>query len=114
MKSIALLILASAMALSSTAYAQGLTRADVKQQLIEAKANGLDYVTDTSYPDMHPSFAHKFMVKVKAPAQQAEASNAPEKAPTQQAAEAPNRNPMPHGNPHCVGPVSFCNIYAGS
>lgn len=108
MKSITTLILASALLLSSAVQAQGLTRAEVKQQLIEAQANGLAYITDTSYPAIHPSFEHK----VKAQPSQAGYGGVPDG--TQQSGVAPHGNPMPHGNPHCVGPVSFCNIYAGS
>lgn len=38
----------------STASAQGLTRAQVREQLIEAQANGSQFVTDSSYPDVTP------------------------------------------------------------
>jgi hypothetical protein len=41
---------------SSNAFAEGKTRAQVYQELIEAKKNGLDYVTDTSYPGVNPIF----------------------------------------------------------
>jgi len=42
---------------SSSAFSQGKTRAEVYQELIEAQQNGLNYVTDTSYPDVNPIFA---------------------------------------------------------
>ncbi|MEC5408572.1 DUF4148 domain-containing protein [Paraburkholderia sp. MPAMCS5] len=42
---------------SSSAFAQGKTRAEVYQELIEAQQNGLNYVTDASYPDVNPVFA---------------------------------------------------------
>jgi Domain of unknown function (DUF4148) len=35
---------------TNAALAQGKTRAQVYQELIEAKRNGLDFVTDASYP----------------------------------------------------------------
>ncbi|CAE6733176.1 hypothetical protein R69927_01923 [Paraburkholderia domus] len=108
MKSITTLILTSALLLSPAVQAQGLTRAEVKQQLIEAQANGLGYITDTSYPAIHPSFEHK----VKAQPSQSSYGGVPDGS--QQSSIAPHGLPMPHGNPHCVGPVSFCNIYAGS
>ena len=41
---------------SSSAFAQSKTRADVYQELIEAQQNGLNYVTDASYPDVNPIF----------------------------------------------------------
>jgi hypothetical protein len=41
---------------SSSAFAQGKTRAEVYQELVEAQHNGLNYVTDTSYPDVNPMF----------------------------------------------------------
>ncbi|MCX4161769.1 MULTISPECIES: DUF4148 domain-containing protein [Paraburkholderia] len=109
MKSITTLILASALLFSTAAVqAQGLTRAEVKQQLIEAQANGLGYVTDASYPAVHPIYEHR----VKAQAAKSSYGGVP--AGSQQAGEKPHGLPMPHGNPHCVGPVSFCNIYFGS
>ena len=42
---------------SSSAFAQGKTRAEVYQELIEAQNNGLNYITDTSYPDINPVYA---------------------------------------------------------
>ncbi|XUW93385.1 DUF4148 domain-containing protein (plasmid) [Burkholderia sp. M6-3] len=46
------------LAASSNVFAQGKTRAEVYQELIQAQQNGLDYVTDASYPDVSPVFAH--------------------------------------------------------
>jgi hypothetical protein len=42
---------------SSSAFAQSKTRAEVYQELVEAQANGLNYITDTSYPDVNPVYA---------------------------------------------------------
>ena len=112
MKSIITFALASAVLVCSAAQAQGLSRAEVKQQLIEAQAKGSRYVTETSYPDVHPAFAH--LVKVKADAQAAQSGEGGVPAGSKEAGSAPHGHPMPDGNPHCVGPVSFCNIYAGS
>jgi hypothetical protein len=47
------------LAVSSSAFAEGKTRAQVYQELIEAQQNGLDYITDTSYPDVNPVFAQQ-------------------------------------------------------
>jgi hypothetical protein len=35
---------------------QGKTRAEVYQELIEAQQNGLNFVTDASYPEVSPGF----------------------------------------------------------
>ena len=43
---------------SSSAFAQSKTRAEVYQELVEAQNNGLNYITDSSYPDINPVFAH--------------------------------------------------------
>ncbi|HKT99669.1 MAG TPA: DUF4148 domain-containing protein [Paraburkholderia sp.] len=82
--------------------AQGLTRAQVRQQLIDAEANGSRFVTDTSYPDVSPVFANQV---AHSAAQRAESGMGMPAAGTSES-----------GAPHmaCVGPVSFCNIYAGS
>ena len=61
-------------AASSSAFAQGKTRAEVYQELIEAQQNGLDYITDTSYPDVSPVFAQQVQHHKEALAAQAAAS----------------------------------------
>jgi len=40
MKTLALLTLSAAVLVSSSAFAQGLTRSEVRQQLVEAQQNG--------------------------------------------------------------------------
>ncbi|MEM5331291.1 DUF4148 domain-containing protein [Paraburkholderia sp. JHI2823] len=84
------------------AFAQGLTRAEVRQQLIDAEANGSQFVTDSSYPDVSPVFAQQ--------AAHAKAQQQPD------AMGAPMQGKSDSGAPHtaCVGPVSFCNLYSGS
>lgn len=57
MKKLVMVTLSLAVLGSSTAFAQGKTRAEVYQELIEAQQNGLNYVTDASYPDVDPIFA---------------------------------------------------------
>ncbi len=56
MHKIAVVAISLAVLASSSAFAQGKTRAEVYQELIEAQQNGLNYVTDTSYPDVNPIF----------------------------------------------------------
>jgi hypothetical protein len=57
MKMLAITVVSLAVLTSSSAFAQSKTRAEVYQELIEAQQNGLNYVTDTSYPDVNPIFA---------------------------------------------------------
>ena len=59
MKILALLTVSAAVLVSSSAFAQGLTRAEVRQQLVEAQQNGSEYVTDASYPDVSPAFQNQ-------------------------------------------------------
>ena len=53
------IILSLAALATSNAFAQGKTRAEVYQELIEAQRNGLNFVTDTSYPDVNPMYAEQ-------------------------------------------------------
>jgi hypothetical protein len=41
---------------TSNAFAQEKTRAEVRQELIQAENNGLHFVTETSYPGINPIF----------------------------------------------------------
>ena len=59
MKKIAFAVLSVAVLASSSAFAEGKTRAQVYQELIEAQQNGLNYVTDSSYPDVNPVYAQQ-------------------------------------------------------
>jgi hypothetical protein len=59
MKKIAFAILSVAVLASSSAFAEGKTRAQVYQELIEAQQNGLNYVTDSSYPEVNPIYAEQ-------------------------------------------------------
>src|ERR1700730_1237438 len=55
--SIALSMVFLAMAgITSNAFAQEKTRAEVRQELIQAENDGLRFVTDTSYPEINPIF----------------------------------------------------------
>ncbi|WP_158906677.1 DUF4148 domain-containing protein [Burkholderia sp. L27(2015)] len=56
MNKIAISILLVTLA-SSSAFAQSKTRAEVYQELVDAQNNGLNYITDTSYPDINPVYA---------------------------------------------------------
>lgn len=103
----AFLVVAASIGAVSTASAQGLTRAEVRQQLIEAQANGSQFVTDSSYPEVSPVFAQQ-VAHAKAQQQQQQQQPSGMGAPMQGTSDS--------GAPHttCVGPVSFCNLYSGS
>jgi Domain of unknown function (DUF4148) len=57
MKKFAMVAISLAVIASPGAFAQSKTRAEVYQELIEAQQNGLNYVTETSYPDVNPMFS---------------------------------------------------------
>ncbi|EDZ97838.1 conserved hypothetical protein [Burkholderia sp. H160] len=59
------------LAASSSVFAQAKTRAQVYQELIEAQQNGLDYISETSYPDVSPVFARQVAQHKEALAAQA-------------------------------------------
>lgn len=107
MRSIIALVLGSALLLGAV-RAQSLTRAEVAQQLAEAQSNGSAYITDSSYPVVDP----RFMYNVKTSPLTSDYGGVP--AGTQQSEGVPHGLPESHDNLHCVGPVSFCDIYAGS
>ncbi|KVE28484.1 hypothetical protein WS67_06950 [Burkholderia singularis] len=88
----------------------GKTRAEVYQELVEAKANGLDYITDASYPEISPFYAHRFANKTKS--QQpvhavADTRSETRSGSTRELSEA-------YQEERCVGPRTFCNPYTGS
>jgi hypothetical protein len=107
MKKLAMLAVSAAVLVSSGAFAQGLTRAEVQQQLVQAEQDGSQYVTNASYPDVSTVF-------------QAQASRAQKNDATAYGGVAAGSSagrsamPMSQGHETCVGPNSFCNIYAGS
>ncbi|MCP3709809.1 DUF4148 domain-containing protein [Paraburkholderia sp. CNPSo 3274] len=96
-------------AVVTDANAQGRTRAEARQELIDAENHGLNLVTDTSYPDVSPIYQQR-------PAQM----NAMQDSGTGAGSSGTNESgtketpPKPSSSDSCVGPVSFCNIYFGS
>ncbi|WP_407669063.1 DUF4148 domain-containing protein [Paraburkholderia diazotrophica] len=99
------------------AHAQGLTREQVRQQLIEAQQNGLSFVTDASYPDVSPVYQQQVdQMRAKHAHDSgigAQASGSAESGASKRAPETPMQTP-PASHDDCVGPVSFCDIYFGS
>jgi hypothetical protein len=94
---------------TSNAFAQEKTRAEVRQELIQAENNGLHFVTDTSYPGVNPIFEqqaarlkHQSESGVGADTTGSSATGTARLAKHHPAAQA------------CVGPVDFCTPYFGS
>jgi hypothetical protein len=111
--SITMLSFASA-AYASAVHAEGLTRDQVRQQLIEAQRNGLNFVTDASYPDVSPVYQHQVeQMRAHSSGVGAEPGASTQSGASKVAPAAPMQSPSP---PHedCVGPVSFCSVYFGS
>src|SRR5258708_40304130 len=105
---LSMIVLASA-SIVSNASAQEKTRAEVRQELIQAENNGLRFVTDTSYPDINPIFAQQ-VAKLKQQnesgtgADMSGSSAAGQRAAAGTAGAGRSRAPIPA----CVGPGSAC------
>jgi hypothetical protein len=104
------LIIAAAAGSAINAQAQEKTRAQVRQELIEAERNGLNFVTDTSYPDVAPIFEQQ-VARFK---QQNSDSGMDAATTGTSDAGRIKRETSPSDPSACVGPVSFCTIYSGS
>ncbi|MFD1557250.1 DUF4148 domain-containing protein [Paraburkholderia silviterrae] len=104
------LILFAGAGVAINAQAQEMTRAQVRQELIDAEHNGLNFVSDTSYPDVAPIFEQQ-VARLK---QQNSGSGMG--APMTGTSDAGNikRDASPSERSTCVGPVSFCTRYFGS
>ncbi|PMS38004.1 uncharacterized protein DUF4148 [Trinickia symbiotica] len=94
--------------LAGSASAQEKTREQVRQELVEAKRNGLDFVTDTSYPEISPLFAQQ-VAKLKGQRRDSGTGGA---MPGKSDAGTTDRSIADPAV--CAGPVSFCNVYFGS
>ena len=95
-------------AFSSAASAQGLTRAEVRQQLVQAEENGSQFVTNASYPDVSPVFAQQ----VAQQSQRAHGTGGTAAGTSE--AGAPRAATHAVLKPGCVGLVSYCTPYFGS
>jgi hypothetical protein len=76
MKTLSVAVLFLATIASAHAFAQTKTRAQVYQELIAAQQDGRDFVTDTSYPDVNPIFAHQLEQQQEARLAQNQTTNA--------------------------------------
>ena len=104
------LILAAAAGIAINAQAQEKTRAQVRQELIEAERNGLNFVSDTSYPDVAPIFEQQ-VARLKQ--QSSDSGMGVATTGTSDAGHIKRETP-PSDPSACVGPVTFCTIYSGS
>ncbi|MGU7778853.1 DUF4148 domain-containing protein [Burkholderia sp. PU8-34] len=100
----------SATGFATHASAQVRTRADVRQELIDAQKHGMQFVTDTSYPDVSPLFQQQAERMGDQPDQSGSGNQAAGSSDAgRREAEPAMQNTAP-----CVGPVSFCTPYFGS
>jgi hypothetical protein len=112
--SLSMILLASA-GIVTNACAAEKTRAEVRQELIQAENNGLRFVTDTSYPDVNPIFAQQ-VAQLKQQQSGTGADTSGSSAAGHREAAGSNTS-IAQGRtatPACVGPVSFCTPYFGS
>ncbi|SAL47024.1 hypothetical protein AWB64_04950 [Caballeronia sordidicola] len=107
MKKIALFVMSAAVLVSSGAFAQGLTRAEVQQQLVVAEQDGSRLVSNASYPDVARIYSNEVAQKDGANAYGGVAAGT-------SASSSRIANVGGASHEACVGPVSFCNLYAGS
>jgi hypothetical protein len=110
---LSVILLASA-GIASNASAQEKTRAEVRQELIQAENNGLRFVTDTSYPDVNPVFAQQ-VAQLK---QQGESGTGADMSGSSAGGQREAAGKAGIGQSHlatpaCVGPVSFCTPFFG-
>jgi hypothetical protein len=116
MKLLATLTMSAAVLASTTffthAFAQEQTRAEVRQELVQAENNGSRFIADASYEDADPG--NQDLVTP----QQAQHSGSGEGAGMSGANQSGRRTTRPDTSSGkqqaCVGPESFCNLYFGS
>ncbi|KWF25140.1 DUF4148 domain-containing protein [Burkholderia pseudomultivorans] len=92
------------------ASAQALTRAEVRQALIEAEDQGSRFVTDTSYPAVSPLFEGAAAETRRDQAN----SGVGGYAGSASDAGKPAVKPAVPASGACVGPASYCSVYFGS
>jgi hypothetical protein len=113
MKKLALLTVSIAALVStgfaSSAFAQEKTRAEVRQELIQAEQNGSRFVTDTSYPEVAPIYQQQV-----AQQNSAQASEGAGMAGTHESGSRMPGTGAGTDMSSCVGPVSYCSLYFGS
>ncbi|CAB3771170.1 DUF4148 domain-containing protein [Paraburkholderia solisilvae] len=102
------LLALAATGLVSTASAQGLSRTEVRQHLIDAENDGSRLVIETSYSDVGLIYSHQ----AKPTTEQADSIGGTSAGTSQ--TSKPRESRCDANIADCVGPVSSCNIYFGS
>ncbi|WNC89136.1 DUF4148 domain-containing protein [Paraburkholderia sp. FT54] len=110
LSSITLSMIFLAMAgITSNAFAQEKTRAEIRQELIQAENNGLHFVTDISYSEINP------ILEQQAPRLKQQSDSGVGADMTGSSAAGTTRLAKDHPTAQgCVGPVDFCAPYFGS
>jgi hypothetical protein len=104
------LTLVAASSIVTNAQAQEKTRAQVRQELIEAQRNGLNFVSDASYPAVNPMYEQQ-----AARLKQQKGDGGTGGALTGASDAGKGRQVRTPAVPaSCVGPISFCELYFGS
>ncbi|RKP50788.1 DUF4148 domain-containing protein [Trinickia fusca] len=104
------LMLCAGAGIATRAPAQEKTRAQVRQELIEAEHDGLNLVTDTSYPAVAPIFEQQ---AARLKQQKGDSGMGAPMTGASDAGRIEHETP-PSDPPACVGPASFCDLYFGS
>ncbi|MGF6597974.1 hypothetical protein P3T23_002691 [Paraburkholderia sp. GAS448] len=109
---LSMFLLASA-GIATSASAQEKTRAEVRQELIQAENNGSRFVTETSYPDVNPVFVQQAAHQKQQNDSGYGSGMSGSSAAGQRVATRVAGNT---GSPAtaCVGPAGFCTPYFGS
>jgi hypothetical protein len=108
---LSMILLASAGAVTQ-ASAQEKTRTEVRQELIQAEANGSRFVTDTSYPAINPIFSQQ-----AARLKMSTSGEGPAMSGSTAAGHRVSSSPVHASSAAmtaCVGPAGFCTPYFGS
>jgi Domain of unknown function (DUF4148) len=98
--------------IATGASAQEKTRAEVRQELIQAENNGLRFVTDTSYPDVNPMFEQQ-VARLRQQSDSGSGSGGAAQSGLTATGKPANRANAADSSA-CVGPISFCEPYFGS
>ncbi|WP_407947728.1 DUF4148 domain-containing protein [Paraburkholderia solitsugae] len=96
--------------IATSASAQEKTRAEVRQELIQAETQGLQFVTDTSYPEVNPIFKQQ-VARLQLQGSGTGAPMGGSSAAGKQAITAVASTAAPSS---CVGPSDYCTPYFGS
>jgi hypothetical protein len=109
---VSMILLATA-GVVTNASAQEKTRAEVRQELIQAENNGSRFVTDTSYPDVNPVFAQQ-VARLKLENESGMGADMSGSSASGRGRSADVAGVANNPSAACVGPAGFCKPYFGS